>query len=340
MASKKSLETPDSVPVSALAERVAQELVRALRGRRSRIELSRRLGYRSNIVRRWEAGECFPVAADFLNACVRIRPQVASIFVRFFQRAPEWWDTRAGFTREALAAFLRDLRGRTPVGSIAARSGYNRYTVGRWFSGLAEPRLPEFLTLIEVCSRRMLDFVAGIVEPAHLPSLAADWQRLQAAREAAYEVPWSHAVLRALELDCPRGGRTALWLAKRLGISLAQVLAGLDVLKRSGQVRQVGRAYLVDEVIHVDTSGDPERARSLKIAWAEVALERLRSGHRGSFGYSLFAISKRDLRRLRELHLEYVRAMQNVIAESTPGECVGLYNAQLMDLATAQNALE
>lgn len=57
-------------------------------------------------------------------------------------------------------------------------------------------------------------------------------------------------------------------------------------------------------------------------------------------GYSLFAISKRDLRRLRELHLEYVRAMQNVIAESTPGECVGLYNAQLMDLATLHNALE
>lgn len=102
------------------------------------------------------------------------------------------------------------------------------------------------------------------------------------SKEGPYEVPWSLAVLRALELDCPKGGRTAAWLAERLGISREQVLSGLDVLKKSGQVRQIGRAYLVDEVLHVDTSGDPERARALKVAWAEVALERLRSGHRGS----------------------------------------------------------
>ena len=49
----------------AFGERVARELVVALRGRRSRLGLSRRLGYRSNIVRRWEAGECFPTAAAF-----------------------------------------------------------------------------------------------------------------------------------------------------------------------------------------------------------------------------------------------------------------------------------
>jgi hypothetical protein len=42
-------------------------------------------------------------------------------------------------------------------------------------------------------------------------------------------------------------------------------------------------------------------------------------GSAGNFGYSLFAISRSDLRRLRYLHLEYVRAMQELIARSQPG---------------------
>ncbi|MET0794761.1 MAG: DUF4423 domain-containing protein [Polyangiaceae bacterium] len=170
--------------------------------------------------------------------------------------------------------------------------------------------------------------------------MSADWQRLKTAREAAYEVPWSHAVLRALELDCPAAARTSSWIAQRLGIDVTQVMSGLAVLQRTGQVRKVGRAWRADHVLSVDTSGDPERARQLKVAWAEVALERLRTGHRGNFGYSLFAVSRRDLRRLRDLHLEYVRAMQSLIAQSAPGECVGLYSAQLLDLATSSNALE
>jgi hypothetical protein len=32
--------------------------------------------------------------------------------------------------------------------------------------------------------------------------------------------------------------------------------------------------------------------------------------------------------------------MQQIIAASKPGECVGLYCAQLLDLASSRNALE
>jgi hypothetical protein len=70
-----------------------------------------------------------------------------------------------------------------------------------------------------------------------------------------------------------------------------------------------------------------------------VAAERLRAGSPGSYGYSLFAISRADIRRLKELQRQYVRAMQSLIAESAPGECVGLYCAQLLDLDLHDNAL-
>jgi hypothetical protein len=86
-------------------------------------------------------------------------------------------------------------------------------------------------------------------------------------------------------------------------------------------------------------SQDPELARRLKAAWTSTALERLQRSSPGNFGYSLFAVSRRDLQRLRDLHLEYVRAMQELIASSQPSECVGLYCAQLLDLGQEDNAL-
>lgn len=43
------------------------------------------------------------------------------------------------------------------------------------------------------------------------------------------------------------------------------------------------------------------------------------------------------MRELRDLHLDYVRAMQAIIAKSTQGGCVGVYCAQLLDLDVSSN---
>ena len=56
----------------------------------------------------------------------------------------------------------------------------------------------------------------------------------------------------------------------------------------------------------------------------------------GTSGYTLFAISKDDLRRLHEIQLAYVREMQAVIAASAANECVGLFCTQLLDLSAAK----
>jgi hypothetical protein len=68
------------------------------------------------------------------------------------------------------------------------------------------------------------------------------------------------------------------------------------------------------------------------LAWTEQAVARLKAGAPGAYGFSLFAISRENLLRLRSLHIEYVRAMQALIAQPQVNECVGLYCAQLLDL--------
>jgi len=87
----------------------------------------------------------------------------------------------------------------------------------------------------------------------------------------------------------------------------------------------------------VNTGHDPARASALRVTWARVAVERMEAGMPGHYGYSLFAIGKRDLVRLRDLHVEYVRAMQDIIAASAQNECVALFCTQLFDLDVTES---
>ncbi len=319
-------------------ERLAAELVRSVRGDLSQAELSRRFGYRSSIVTRWETGTAFPGAARFLSSLARLRPERAPYVDAFFGRSLATFSGVDPVSRAGVAAFLRELRGKTPVLSIARDSGFNRYSVSRWLSGQSEPRLPEFLSLVEVLSRRLLDFLACVSDPRQINSVVAAWKRLELTRALAYDMPWSHAVLRALELDDSGRQHQKAWLAERLGLSVGEVSGALQALVRTGQVAKSGGRFRLERVVSVDTGRDRRRAHGLKLAWSRTALERMQAGAPGHYGYTLFSASKADLRRLRELHLEYVRAMQYVIAASQPGECVGLFCVQLLDLSTKDNA--
>jgi hypothetical protein len=242
--------------------------------------------------------------------------------------------------QQAVALFLNELRGKVTVLSIAESADINRYSVSRWLSGSAQPRLPQFLRMVEVMSRRLLDFVACCCDPSQLRSVAGPWQRLELARDSAYKMPWSHAVLRALELESSQKGMQRARLLERLGIGAQELDAALHVLAETGQIVKVRGKWQPRQVINVNTAHDRARAHALKVRWTETALQRMRANAPGNYGYSLFSASKKDMKRLREIHLEYVRAMQGVLAQTSPAECVGLYCAQLLDFGTVDNALD
>jgi DNA-binding transcriptional regulator YiaG/transcriptional regulator with XRE-family HTH domain len=338
---------PKAVPerdVSASAlnfEAISAEWIRALRGKRSQASFSRRLGYASSVVHRWEVGAAWPTASRFLDACARSGKDLAAAYATFFWRPPSWLKTLGPSSPEAVAAFLQQLRGKTKINLLAEASGYSRYSIARWMKGDAEPRLPEFLRLIEASSRRALDFIATLQDPESLPSARQRWGRLQQMRQAAYEESWSHAVLRALELEeYAFVADSNAWLASILGIDAAQLEHALSVLERTGQIVRAGNKWSPLSATAVTTGADPTTRGLLTRAWINVAADRLQRGAPGHFGYSLFAASRADLRKLRELHMAYVREMQSIIARSTPNECVGLLCLQLLDLSEREdNAL-
>jgi transcriptional regulator with XRE-family HTH domain len=318
--------------------KLSREFVRALRGRRSQAALSKRLGYRTNAVYAWESGRNLPTAADALRLAARCGIDVRAALSDFYRRTPAWFAAIEPVSAEGVAALLDDLRGRTSVVELSRAAKRSRFAVARWLSGTAEPKLPEFLLLLDKSSLRLLEFVAAFTDPSRLPSVAEAWQQHEAARRAAYDVPWTQAVLRALELSeyTELERHQQGWIARRIGISPQEEQRCIDLLTQTGQVYadEQGRLCL-REVMALDTRRNPAAEIDIKRWWTELALSRLGGGANGIFSYNVFAVSHADLLRIQDLYRAYFRQVRSIIAESQPSERVVLATLQLLPLDAA-----
>jgi transcriptional regulator with XRE-family HTH domain len=313
-------------------ENLAKELIRALRGRRTQPAFSKRLGYRSNVVYAWECGRRWPTASDFLRATALTGRDVTALvqgFMRNSLASPLELASIAG-----VASFLDNLRGRTSIGELARSSRLSRYTIARWLNAKSEPRLPDFLRLVDATSHRLLDFVSLFVDPLKMKASAALWAELEAQRAVAYEFPWSHAVMRLLELESYRNARKHQrgWIAKQLGISIQEEIRCLDALAHAGNIEFRGRRWVPTQVLSVDTGRNRDAGLMLRRFWAQIGLERMNASDEDLFAHNLFTVSAADLDRVRQLFREYFRALRTLAADSSPAETLVVANVQLFAL--------
>lgn len=318
-------------------ETLAKQLIRAVRGKRSQVAVSRRLRCQSNVLYAWESGRRWPTAATFFQLALLSRVPLAERIAEFLGGLPPALLGADWAQPSAAAGLLEHLRGGTTIVELARRVGVNRVSVARWLKGSAEPRLPDFLRLIEGTSLRLLDFIALFTSPAELPATSAAWQVLEAQRRVAYELPWSHAVMRVLELARYRAlpAHQPGWIAARLGIALEEEQRCLAALATSRLIRRRQRRWVVEQVLTVDTRRNPEAGRSLKRHWAEVGKQRLpelEPSGEDLFSYNLFTIAERDWPSFRELHIAYYQELRRLVEASNPAERVVLVNLQLLRL--------
>jgi transcriptional regulator with XRE-family HTH domain len=321
-------------PRDALAH-AASELLRAIRGKRSQVAFARRLGYRANPITDWENGRRFPTAAEALRAASRAGIDVSASLGRFHAAAPPSQTELAAGAPEQLAEWLCALRGSTPIGAIAERSGRSRFAIARWLRGEAEPRLPDFLRLIDAVTGRLPDLVAEIVPIDEVPTLALRHRTAAAAKRLAFEEPWTEAILRLLETTAYRArpAHDAAWLSLQLEVAQADIERCVSRLLDAGIVQQDGAHIRVAGALTVDTRSDPVAMRALLAHWCEVALQRHGRGRSADlFAYNVFSVTHKDLARVRELLRSTLRELRAIVAASEPSETAALVNLQLVAL--------
>jgi hypothetical protein len=224
-------------------------------------------------------------------------------------------------------------RGSTPIGALAERCGRSRFAIARWLSGEAQPRLPDFFSLVDAITGRLPDLVAELVPIEQVPALLPRHRASSAARRLAFEEPWTEAVLRCMETaayqSLPR--HEPGWIAARLGIAPAHEQRCVDKLTAAGILRREAARYSVTGALTVDTRADPEAVRQLMAHWSEVALGRFGARRESDlFAYNVLSVSQADLRRIRELLRGAYREIRSIVAASQPCETAALLNLQLV----------
>ena len=314
-------------------EQIAREFLVQLRGKRSQVAWSRRLGYRSNVAYSWESGRRWPTAAETFRAIARSGIDLEAGVVRFYGDRPPWLDELDPASPQAIAQLIDDLRGQASITRLASAAEISRYSVSRWLSASTQPRLPDFLRIVQAASLRMVDLLAAFVDPRELPTVSPIWTRMEGRRRGAALHPWTQAVLRALELEAyvEMDQHSTEWIAHRLGILTENAETCLAFLEETGQITWTG-SHWRQEQLAVDTRRYPEVNRQLKGHWTAVAAERIEAGAPGQFSYNVFSVSRGDFEKIRELHLAYFHALRAIVADSTGSELVAVANVQLFEL--------
>jgi DNA-binding phage protein len=313
--------------------KLAQELVRALRGARSQNAISRRLGFKTNVVYTWECGRCSPSIGEFLRFVSKVGVSPTDALQAFYRARPHWLPEGNPTPRQLAHLFLCDQRRQVPLVQVARASGFSRFALRRWFADETEPRLHEYLKLLDVCSRRLLDFLATLVDPSTLPSARDPWRALTLARQAAYQRPWSHAVLRVLETQAYRtlDAHVPGWIAQRLGIDVDEELQSLELLSQSGQISLVAGRWAPNEQRAVDLRAGHAAAKALSAWWVRTAAERAGTSP-GMFAYNVCGLAKGDLDRIQALQVAFLKQVRAIVSESEPVEQVALIAVQIFAL--------
>ena len=307
----------------------ASQFLRAVRGRRSQVAFSRRLGFRSNPAADWESGRRVPTAAQALEACVRSKIDVGAAFAKFH---PASAPSLAGFKDEHVSAWLNALRGSMSIESLSSKIDRSRSSVSRWLSGRTRPQLTDFFLLVQTITGRVSDLVAELVDIKSVPSLLQGHVARQKAKRLAYEKPWTEPILRVVETAAYRtlSIHQPGWIAQRLGIDEAEEQACIQALLAAEVLVQRDGKYLSGS-LSVDTVASPQEMNRLKSHWTHVALRRLESPReKDIFSYNVMSLSvtaRDEVRRV--LHSAY-REIRAIAATPQDEEVVAHVNIQLI----------
>jgi transcriptional regulator with XRE-family HTH domain len=309
-------------------EDAARQLLRAFRGKRSQLAFSRRQGFRGNAVASWEAGRRFPTARLALRAALLAGCDVEQAFRQF---EPSCVPT--GFERAQIADWLHRLRGAESTPVLASRTGLSRHALGRILRGDAEPKLPDFLRIVEAATGRVSDLVAAMVDINSVPALAPEHLLKARARELAFDEPWSVPVLRLLETAAyQRQPHRPGYLSEVLGIDHATEVRSLAGLVEADIIRWDGSRYRPHRELTVNARPSPQSLSNLKRHWAATSLEFVgQPSPPNRFSYNVFSCSAADFERIREKHWQFYHEVRAIIAASTPAERVGLLTIHLVE---------
>ena len=310
---------------------VSRQFLRALRGERSQVAFSRRLGFTSNVAAEWESGRRIPRVTTVIHACSRSGVDIGGALKNFW---PPHAALLADLESHSIARWLDAQRGKEAIATVARRATLSRHQVARILCAETEPRLQQFFALVHACTGRLSDLVAACVDIERIPELRSYHRRTMISRQLAFEEPWTSAMISALEclaeVSCEQAESN---LARMFELPREDVQRYLKHLVQANVIARKNKRYVLSEPLLVDTGTRSQAARRLTNHWASVGAQRaLAARPEDVFAFNVFSVSRADFELIAQLQREHFQRVRAIVTKSDP-QVVVVMNLQLMAFA-------
>lgn len=313
---------------SMLKVAIQSELTRALRGDQSREGLSRKLSTSANQIYRWESGRQLMRWPAFVKLCRLKQVNLDGQLKSHFDFSGDPLNTKI---------LVRNLIGDVSINEASARSGMTRFQLSRWLSARATPKLLDVLSLMKNTRFAMVEFLDDLVGIELLPSLREEALLKKIERQVTYELPYAAAILVLLGTEGYRRLKTHRpeFIARKLGISLAQERMAIDALSQAGIIKSENRKYSAKEHT-LDTRGDFRKNSFLKAYWLSRELDLLKSLEQpppnSLFGFNVLAVSDLCADKIRQEYFNFFDKVRTLVANDhlTPTQ-VRVLSIQIFD---------
>jgi transcriptional regulator with XRE-family HTH domain len=310
---------------------VARQLAAAVRGDRSPMLLSRKLGFRGNQLRRWESGERRVTWDDFVALCEICTVPIGEAIERVLS-------VKDG-TRDGAAICERLIGGATQT-KVSQVTGISRFTILRWFSRKSRPALADVLAVVHACQFLALEFIAALVEIEKVPEANREYIARQARKQAYYRFPIGPAVLCCLQLEEYKAlpAHQPGYVARKLLITDEEEAAALAELERVGKiVLRDGRYAVTAEQLELT---DSHEIRAFCAFWLDRAAWMMRSLDHPfpavNCGLDVYATNRKTAARIKEEYRIYFQKVRALLAQDEgPRDSVCVFNSVLLDMAAA-----
>lgn len=317
----------------AVYARWAREMVRSLRGSRSARAFSAMLGFKSDVVSRWESGARDVLAADVFRAVALDGNSPWERVKRFDRLLGAAVEKHHGDDHERIAALLRTLCEHRTTASIADALGFSSRSADRLLTGEFKVRMSTLLLLVEEVSGRSVDFVLTMLDGQMSPTLHTWTEQRRAQQRASVEVPLAEAVLALMRSERwkDRAVDDAQWLAERLLFPVEEMRRTLDALVERGVVAKEGARHEPKAVSHVDIRAVDEGQETAKY-WFREAGRRAALAPAPHLGWLVYGTSQANSRRIYATMRRAYQEVLDILREGAPSERVELLALGLFPL--------
>lgn len=246
---------------------IKKELLIALRGSRSQLEMSHLVGFSFNQWHKWETEQKWLRWDEFIDVLDQLKIPVNEIFYKVLSITEDPRDFQV---------VVRNLCAGLSSDKIAEILDQDQETIKRWARSDISPSVETCLHLMQSRSNNLAEFIAQIIPIRNVPSLNLLFQAQNAHKNVEVIYPFSAAIEACLNLEAYQklGAHSDEWVAERTLISVPLVRAVLKKLESVGTIRKRNEIYeVVDSWIQMN--GLPlKEAVKVDHYWTQRALDR------------------------------------------------------------------